>query len=65
MHSESTRVGGKVKSPGSEPWFATFTFLDVSGVISSSQVDRLVTWMARLWRRTVTGARAVAGQWRR
>ena len=50
MHSEST--GGTVKAPGGEPWFATFTFLDLSGVISSSQVDRFVTWMARLWRRT-------------
>jgi hypothetical protein len=36
-----------------EPWFATFTLLDASGAISSSQWQRLVSAVARLWRRAV------------
>jgi glycyl-tRNA synthetase alpha subunit len=36
-----------------KPWFATFTLLDASGAISSSQWQRLVAAVAQLWRRIV------------
>jgi hypothetical protein len=44
-------------TPDPEPsrptgWFATFTFLDFSSVISSSQWQRLLALMRKLWRRT-------------
>jgi hypothetical protein len=34
-----------------EPWFATFTFLDVGGAISSTQLQRFSGAMTALWRR--------------
>jgi hypothetical protein len=34
-----------------ESWFATFTFLDAGGAISSSQLQYLVASFAKLWRR--------------
>ena len=54
MSSESTDVRDEAKFQDTEPWFATFMFLDVSSVISSSEMCRLVAWMTRLWRRIVT-----------
>jgi hypothetical protein len=39
-----------------EPWFATFTFLDLGGAISSTHVQRLVAAIPGLWRR-------IAGLW--
>jgi len=36
-----------------EPWFATFTFLDAGGAISSSQLRRLVAAFTTLWRRII------------
>jgi hypothetical protein len=36
-----------------EPWFATFTFLDISSTISSSQLQRLAASIARVWRQTL------------
>ena len=41
------------KSIGSGPWFATFTLLDAGCAINSSQVQRLVASIAKLWRRTI------------
>jgi hypothetical protein len=32
-------------------WFMTFTFLDLSSAISSSQLRRLLASIANLWRR--------------
>ena len=57
MSSESTDVRDEAKFQDTEPWFATFMFLDVSSVISSSEMCRLVAWMTRLWRRIVTSVR--------
>lgn len=39
------------KSVESAPWFATFTFLDVSCAISSSQLRGLVESVVKLCRR--------------
>jgi hypothetical protein len=33
-----------------EPWFATFSVLDFSSAISSSQWERLIAAIKRLWR---------------
>jgi hypothetical protein len=41
------------ESIGSRPWFATFTFLDAGCAINSSQAQRLVASIAKLWRRTI------------
>jgi len=58
MNSEApirkTPGGGK-DSPGNEPWFATFSLLDAGGAMSSSQLQRLVAPIAKLWRRTSAG----------
>jgi hypothetical protein len=52
-HESATRPApGDVKSPlADEPWCATFSFLDFSSTISSSQVRRLLAFVTRLWRR--------------
>ena len=34
-------------------WFATFSFLDVGGAISASQMRRLVATVSKLWRLTL------------
>jgi len=36
-------------------WFATFTLLDCSGAIGSSQLRRIAATIARLWRLTLRG----------
>jgi hypothetical protein len=41
------------KSVRSAPWFATFTFLDVSSAMSSTQMQGLVESVAKLWRRAI------------
>ncbi len=44
--------------PGQKPregWFATFTFLDVSGAIGSSQLPRWGSMISRAWRAIVRG----------
>jgi hypothetical protein len=47
--------GDEKGSLGSAPWFATFSLLDAGGAISSSQMQRLVTPITKLWRRTIGG----------
>ena len=44
-----TRAGGEGNVEG---WVATFTILDVSSTISSSQLQRLVASIAKIWRWT-------------
>jgi hypothetical protein len=41
------------QSAGGGSWFATFSVLDVSSAISSSQLERLVASIAKLWRLTM------------
>jgi hypothetical protein len=36
-----------------ESWFATFTFLDCSGAIGSSQLRRVSATLAKVWRLTL------------
>ena len=38
-----------------EQWFATFTLLDFSGAISSSQLLRVAATIAKLWQLTLRG----------
>jgi hypothetical protein len=45
--------GDEKDSPGSAPWFATFSLLDAGGALSSSQMQRLVAPITKLWRRTI------------
>jgi hypothetical protein len=44
------------KEPALAAWFATFTLLDVGGAISSSQLQRLLAPVKKLWRRAVGSA---------
>jgi hypothetical protein len=49
---------GSVSSDTQKPvkrdgWFATFTLLDFSGAISSTQLRRLAAPIARLWQLTL------------
>ena len=37
-------------------WFATFTFLDLSGAISSSQLRGIARMIGNVWRRIVRSA---------
>jgi len=56
MNSEapiSQSPGAKKQSAVAGSWFATFSVLDVSSAISSSQLQRLVASIAKLWRRTM------------
>jgi hypothetical protein len=41
------------KSQPDQAWYATFSFLDVGGAISASQLQRLVAAISRLWRITL------------
>ena len=41
------------ESIGHKSRFATFTFLDAGCAISSSQAEKLLASIAKLWRRTV------------
>jgi hypothetical protein len=41
------------KSVKREGWFATFTFLDLTGAIASSQLRRVATTIAKLWQLTL------------
>lgn len=41
------------RSPDGGSWFATFSFLDAGGAISSSQLQRLVASLTNLWQRTI------------
>lgn len=43
--------GARRQSSGRGSWFATFSVLDVSSAISSSQLQRLVASIAKRWRR--------------
>jgi hypothetical protein len=44
-------VRGDIQKPeNSEHWFATFTLLDFSGAIGSSQLRRLSAMIAKVWR---------------
>ena len=54
MHSNAH---GKQAKPASEKpskpgWFATFTILDASGAISSSQLQNLIAPMKKLYQKT-------------
>jgi hypothetical protein len=46
-------LGARKQSAGGGSWFATFSVLDVSSAISSSQLQRLVPSIAKLWRLTM------------
>ena len=46
---EQTEHGHKEPPPAA--WFATFTLLDAGGAISSSQLQRLLAPLKKLWRR--------------
>ena len=39
-----------------EGWFATFTFLDLSGAVGSSQLRRVAVMIAKLWQLTLRSA---------
>jgi hypothetical protein len=41
------------REPPRAAWFATFTLLDVSGAISSSELQRVLAPVKKLWRRAV------------
>jgi len=45
--------GARKQWAGGGSWFATFSLLDVGSAISSSQLQRLVASIARLWRLTM------------
>jgi len=45
--------GARKQSSRGGPWFATFSVLDVSSAISSSQLQRLVASIAKRWWRTM------------
>jgi len=52
-----SKTHGKEVKPASEKpskpgWFATFTLLDASGAISSSQLQRLIAPMKKLYQKT-------------
>ena len=42
--------GGAKESPDGGPWFATFSLLDAGCAIDSSQLQRLVGSITKLWR---------------
>lgn len=42
-----------LKPKSSEGWFATFTILDVSGAIGSSQLRRWSSTVSKAWRATL------------
>lgn len=44
------------KEPPRAAWLATFALLDVGGAISSSQLQRLLAPVKKLWRRAVGNA---------
>jgi hypothetical protein len=47
-------VRGDIQKPEkSEGWLATFTLLDFSGAIGSSQLRRLRAMIAKVWRLTL------------
>ena len=39
-----------------EGWFATFTLLDLSGAVGSSQLRRVAVMIAKLWQLTLGSA---------
>ena len=45
-----------LNEPPRAAWFATFTLLDVGGAISSSQLQRLLARVKKLWWRAVGDA---------
>jgi hypothetical protein len=56
MNSEGPN--GEARGDGKEslaggPWFATFSLLDAGCAIHSSQMQRLVASITKLWRRTI------------
>ena len=52
MTTDSPTTQHENASSGATPWFATFSFLDFGGTISSSQLRRFVAPLVNLWRRT-------------
>jgi hypothetical protein len=56
MHPEPsvTKTRGHVGRPTrDESWYATFSFLDVGGAVSASQLRRLAAAVSRIWRLTI------------
>ena len=51
-HAGGPAHGDVLKPEERERWFATFTILDVSGAMDSSQLRRLRAAIATLWRLT-------------
>ena len=52
--AQAQQARGDGKQPaGNRRWFATFSLLDLSGSISSSQMTRFLALLSRLWRRTL------------
>ena len=49
--NREARGDGKESRAGA-PWFATFSLLDAGCAIDSSQMQRLVASIKKLWRRT-------------
>jgi hypothetical protein len=50
-HKSTERPGDNAQKPVKrEGWFATFTFLDVTGAIGSSHVRRLGAVITRMWK---------------
>ena len=53
---DSKTYGNEAKTASEKPskpgWFATFTLLDASGAISSSQLQRLIAPMKKLFQKT-------------
>ena len=47
------RIRSANQSRGPQAWFATFTFFDASGAISSSQWEHLTAPIRKLWRRMI------------
>jgi hypothetical protein len=55
MNAESDRQPQKDgrNARSGRGWYATFSFLDVGGAVSASQLHALVAAIARIWRLTV------------
>jgi hypothetical protein len=49
----NTQMENDHKKPPRAAWFATFTLLDVGGAISSSQLQRMLAPVKKLWRRAI------------